>query len=498
MRISNCLHPKLIVNPYTKEKQFVPCGKCESCLNIKSYSWQQRIVQESRKHRYSVFFTLTYDNDCMPTLVKHGDYLVDVARQVRTVYKGNVIEKTEYSGNYIEKNQLDLSKPEDQLYFDMYNSFGYPLVSDVQKFIKRLRSNIHEFYKKVVSEFSCTETEKESDFKIRYCIVSEFGNYSFRPHYHGLLWFESRTLAKEITNLICKSWLLCSRNKIDVQFSNAGTAQYVAKYINGSMSLPSVYRHPTTRPFLLCSRRPFIAGCLYTPEKVREILDNSIVEISYYDVKKQKNIITRHFCSFENRFCPKCPSFGKLSDADRTLLYSISRRANFKDVMAFLDYCRCNNLSDYSVKLAYSIFYSYYCSNEDFVKDYDLKFDSFFSRLYRLSCMVFNNAVILGYHPEDYVKKIISYWDAVDKYNLSSQYKFQQDYAKNHDPNDLTLMYPLSVLDFDSLICDTFDYIQMSSVQKKIHTDMVNNKKRKSFLRALPLSNKNKRVYYGS
>lgn len=495
MRISNCLHPKLIYNKYTHEKQYVPCGNCEACCNIKSYNWQQRIVQESRLHRYSIFFTLTYDDECIPMFTKlsNGD-LVEIPRSQFKLYKGSIKKDLEFSGLYIDNKDLDLSEYKDLCYYNNYSTFPYASVSDCQKFIKRLRSNIYEFFKKVQESNVSQQKEKFEDYKIRYVLVSEYGPSSFRPHYHGLLWFESRTLAKEIDGFIRKSWLNCSSDNIDVKCSNASIAPYVAKYINSLVHLPTLYRHHYLRPFLLCSRRPFISNGLYSREKVQEILDKSTVLVRQYDVKKQTYVACRHSRSFENKFFPKCLRFGVLSPSDRISLYTIYSRKNFPKKNAFIADILVSECSD--SRLIWKIFYDTYYDISNLTLDaYEKIKNDYLVRIWLLSKHIHDLAVEYGYSDYEYVNRIFAYWNAVDRYNLNQMYSFQSDYAKEHDPSDLSCMYPLGVLDFQDVLIESHDYKEMESVHKKIHNDMENNKKRKSFLRQSKMKKQNIRYY---
>ena len=96
MRLSSCLHPIRIYNKYLGKYIFVPCGKCESCRNIHAHGWISRLVQESQKHKYNVFFTLTYDEQCLPRFVKKDDLLVSIPRLTRYhSTNGVVVEKLE-------------------------------------------------------------------------------------------------------------------------------------------------------------------------------------------------------------------------------------------------------------------------------------------------------------------------------------------------------------------------------------------------------------------
>ena len=66
--INSCLNPKLIYNKYTDTKMYVPCRKCFRCRDSYSSMWSRRIENECKQHRYSLFVTLTYDNDHLPLL----------------------------------------------------------------------------------------------------------------------------------------------------------------------------------------------------------------------------------------------------------------------------------------------------------------------------------------------------------------------------------------------------------------------------------------------
>lgn len=45
---------------------FVPCGKCNFCLERRRYDWSFRLANELRKSHYATFLTLTYDDTKVP------------------------------------------------------------------------------------------------------------------------------------------------------------------------------------------------------------------------------------------------------------------------------------------------------------------------------------------------------------------------------------------------------------------------------------------------
>jgi len=118
-----CISPVFV----RKSFQFVPCGKCNFCLQKRRADWTFRIHQESRHCRGALFITLTYDGWNVPVLR-------DEHYAVRKIYP------------YV----LSLDKP------------------DFQLFMKRLRKAIEPA-------------------RIRYYLVGEYGEEFERPHYHIIL-----------------------------------------------------------------------------------------------------------------------------------------------------------------------------------------------------------------------------------------------------------------------------------------------------------------------
>lgn len=68
-----CLKPITLRNkssPYKSVHSIqVPCGKCVECLQSYQNSWFVRFYYEFLDHDKAVFFTLTYNNESVPTLV---------------------------------------------------------------------------------------------------------------------------------------------------------------------------------------------------------------------------------------------------------------------------------------------------------------------------------------------------------------------------------------------------------------------------------------------
>ena len=114
---------------------------------------------------------------------------------------------------------------------------------DGQLFIKRLRRYLDRL---IQSKYG-----KEAE-KIRYYLVGEYGPVHFRPHYHVILWFSEDETYSTIREAVHQSWKF---GRIDVQKSLGKCADYVAKYLNSSVSLPEVFKLTANKTFLssLCA-----------------------------------------------------------------------------------------------------------------------------------------------------------------------------------------------------------------------------------------------------
>lgn len=122
---------------------YVPCGKCEACLQKKKNEWIVRLTKEYESSTSAYFLTLTYDDEYLPTKTIVID---DVVEEIQCVSK-----------------------------------------RDCQLFLKRLRKAIEPF-------------------KIRYYLVSEYGPKTLRPHYHALLFNFPAELKNKLDNIITNAW----------------------------------------------------------------------------------------------------------------------------------------------------------------------------------------------------------------------------------------------------------------------------------------------------
>lgn len=286
--LNDCASPIRIRNKYTHEVLTVPCGHCAACRASKIVRPVTPIMRESSFHRYTVFFTLTYNDSFLPRcdlkkFVPHPDY----EEVYKTLYEQSI--------DYIQ-----------------FVSYCLPFAptSDVQKFCKRLRKN-----------FACFNEQ------LRYYISSDYGSTTFRPHWHGLLFFSNKELAYSIESLICKSWSINGSpiGAVDVQFAR-GAAAYVACYIHQVIDLPVIYRYREFRPKSVHSSSPPLGSGFPRIESDEEIVRNGLAEVTMYDLNKSVYHKTALLPSDVRRLFPTIPGFLRLHKYERLEIYRIFSR----------------------------------------------------------------------------------------------------------------------------------------------------------------------------
>lgn len=277
---TECFHPRKVTNRYTHETLFVRCGTCPSCLVHRSNIQCALISNMSSHFKYAYFFTLTYSDEFVPRMSvevvercgaeseidaymfdsdpRHLPY-DDSKYQIAATYlprsgcfrvhdSGRVrdFSETESSYQFLHtfsgKEIRDLLVASNGRYDFARKCVVFPSIDECRNeilvlnpydqnlFFKRLRKLIAEKY----------------DEKICYYLVSEYGGRTYRPHWHGILFFNSDELTSSICELVSKSW---SYGRTDCSLSRGSAAGYVASYINSFVDLPDFFnRHKEIRP----------------------------------------------------------------------------------------------------------------------------------------------------------------------------------------------------------------------------------------------------------
>lgn len=247
--LSECLHPVKVLNKYTNDFIYSPCGHCYSCLKNKSNRDTALAMNIASNFKYCYFVWLSYEDQYLPYMeLKSVDSLDDnrsnyffssVNRNLHIPVlngKDRIIEdplfefahpmtSSEYRDIIVKSHgRYDfLRKCVVYPHFeDCDNRIPYCNTSDCQKFLKRLRFHSKNKYNE----------------EIRFYGVSEYGPRTYRPHWHLLLFFNSDELASAVQRLVSESW---SYGRTTCELSRGGSASYVASYVNSNVCLPSLY-----------------------------------------------------------------------------------------------------------------------------------------------------------------------------------------------------------------------------------------------------------------
>lgn len=465
MHIVSCEHPKVIYNRYLGRTLRVRCGKCNTCRNARNTSWVNRLNDERRCWRYCFELYLDYNDDYLPSFDfgSDGDYLSE--RQSRFYYPGHKFEDVN-----IPLSDLQFKDDHERNYvFERLNShytaLPHPSVRDIQLFKKRLNKYCYEL------------TGKYKTFRSAIC--SEIGPTTFRPHYHGIIFFNDSRLSDKICSLVDRAWQDGFGHSLGHAYAvpdRGGITSYVAQYIVKSTDLPLLYSLPAFRPFFLTSRRPPIGSLFESESEVRQIFDECSCQRVVAKVTKNK--VTPQVVSIseslENRLFPRCPLFSSLSPTLRTELYksaisSTGLVSDFNDYLGLIVMRICK--PEYLFTLGDGfITDNSQCRPSQFadlitIVTHNFENESALKPLHNMICRIWFQSEIFNVSFDEYLRHIYDYYDNKDLYNLKCQYEFQADYVsdKRHHADDLLCMYPfqtpenayMNIREYQSMVVDS-------------------------------------------
>ena len=269
-----CQHRSFITNRYTGQRIAVDCGQCDYCIHKRSEKASIRVKTAGSAFKYSYFVTLTYDNEHIPLMnceVLHSEYedalsisgdkvfgyehhsyipvseyqsvdssllrhifftqvqgTVPFDREIKEYVpvKGNWFLSMDAIRNFIRKTQaVDNSVYPAAERYGLGNLIPFLNYVDVQNYIKRLRKHL--------------KTSLGSYETLHFYVVGEYGPVHFRPHYHILLFTNSKEISEVLRQCHDKSWKL---GRSDFQIARGGASSYVASYVNSLSSAPLLYR----------------------------------------------------------------------------------------------------------------------------------------------------------------------------------------------------------------------------------------------------------------
>ena len=269
-----CQHRSFITNRYTGRRIAVDCGQCDYCIHKRAQKASMRVKTAGSAFKYSFFVTLTYDNEHVPLMnceVLHSEYEDALSISGDKVFGHEChfyIPVSDYQPEdssllrHIFFTQVQGTVPFDReikehvpvkdnwfLSMDAIRSFirktqavdnsVYPVAEkygvdnlipflnyvDVQNYIKRLRKYLYQVLGSYETLF--------------FYAVGEYGPVHFRPHYHILLFTNSKEVSEVLRQCHDKSWKL---GRSDFQVARGGASSYVASYVNSLSSAPLLYR----------------------------------------------------------------------------------------------------------------------------------------------------------------------------------------------------------------------------------------------------------------
>lgn len=305
--LDRCLSPVEVFNASTSSLEYFPCGRCKACKKRKHSLWRERISLHLSTGKYhALFITLTYDNEHLPLCeLDSCNNIIDITYTKFRTKSGSTYRDSLYSffderfpqefltppwSSTDKVPHFVLSRPSKETFiYDKTNSFAICLKKDVQDFVKRLRINL-----------SRAPELAGKDTSFTYFICSEYGPTTFRPHYHGVLFFNDFSVS-EYANSRCvfDSWSKQSLpedkygNKISQHVTYfQGAAQYISKYVTCDIPLPKFLDNSLFRPFHLQSHSiPIGSEAFDIPDVPSLIEGNAILRHIEYTDKNTHELV---------------------------------------------------------------------------------------------------------------------------------------------------------------------------------------------------------------
>lgn len=301
---------------------YVPCGHCSGCLLHSSNLWSQRLSKEIEDSAYSIFFTLTYNNEYLPKLKISFDFDHDGKRfyQYFTWFRNfRFVPRINEDG--IVTSGYDARRSE-YVYFEDSEFFRVPITNFVsdppfssEEFIPYPSKNDIVLWLKNVRK-SLNNRFKNGKPTFRYYIISELGGEKYRPHYHGIIFCQDREWSdylKQYALYAC--WQMCDKTLFDdnTKYCNAATARYLTEYVTIPADLPRVYKHSSTKNFRLVSKSPAIGFRGFEKEKVQEAVCSGTLQYDRSIHRLGQFVMVRYPSNYISALFPKCRGFSRLS-----------------------------------------------------------------------------------------------------------------------------------------------------------------------------------------
>lgn len=470
-----CLHPKRIINPYTKEPLIVRCDKCEACLLQKSAMRSLRCKLESLSHKYCYFVTLTYSNEYVPVCKPIPYFDEKGVEKVMFTDCTSRLNAPDYIVADVKTKHSDIALLSQKVNMDGY--FPYLYKKDIQNFMKRFRFHLDKLIK-TNSHVSQNQSSEKTE-KIRYFATGEYGPIHYRPHYHILLWFDRPDTLTHCAQALSKSW---KYGYIDYSLSRGQAASYTAGYLNGYCNLPKIYQTTETRPF---STHSFRLGEKIFKESKEKVYEQDPIRFSKRCVPLDGvNSEFSLWRSLTALYYPKCTDYVAKSSCERLYSYQIYATASkwTKEVSPCIisrkitDYVFTHGfnylgITELDDEITLLLDYLYLSTRKPRLMLLDRKnkklYDSIFRTIYneiRISHHFLTSCCDKKYTPTRVLKLIERYYSTLDYDLLKKQYQIQSELFKDEgfSIEDYDYMYNNGLNDIQD-ITNTRHYLFLQS-----------------------------------
>ena len=283
-----CLHPcEVFIHG---ELRSVPCRQCSYCRTHQAQllSFDAKL-EMSQPNTFTSFVTLTYSNSNVPKVnYKFDGDFIDFFTD-----DGEVLDTsfaTPKDIKFLRKLSLNYANR-----FPRYFRFRQiPVVNmqHVQDFVKRVRERFFRKYSQ----------------RPRYMFCAEYGESSFRPHYHLLFFSESVEQQSYINEIVSSCWHYGRSHSVSF---HGCKADYLSSYCVGLGSVASIYskgyfraraRHSQNFGLASLDKMPFFCQKFTSgiPIKCSDFIDGQLISVFPTHV-------------FENSVFPKCRNFNGAS-----------------------------------------------------------------------------------------------------------------------------------------------------------------------------------------
>lgn len=312
-----CFHPIHIVDDF--KDVYVPCGRCDGCLLHKANEWSQRVGTELEYSPNSIFFTLTYSNKFIPSLIKYDpifDFHGDLISHFPFWYSDHLNSYRFDGKNIVRRHDnivlKDFGYESIPLKNSDFNCINYFSKRDLQLWLKLLRSSIIKHFKNI----GIYDKRTAKDGFFRYYIISEVGPTTYRSHGHGIIFCKSHEVSEYLLERgLYENWQMCDKSRFDdfAHYCDSGARGYVTQYLTSTSDLPRVYtENKEVKPFRLASKAPAIGYCHFDKSEVSQKVSDGTLEYSRTVSRIGIKAFLRYPSDYVASIFPKCYRFGKL------------------------------------------------------------------------------------------------------------------------------------------------------------------------------------------